>query len=368
MPNNPQLKINLKVIFSIMIAWTLVGVFIVFYNNTLLNTPYLSIGPSKIYKLNVQLLIWSFISALGGLIAGSFLVYINSKIFRKKSFRYALITTLYSYVILFIVLMFVYLTIRAFIAIENEATIKSVLDLALKMAQKFYPFVQFILWGAVTLLTLFVLQMNDKFGPGILKKFLLGQYYHPKKEDRIFMFLDMKSSTTIAEEIGNEKYFNLLSNLFSDLTDTILNNEGEIYQYVGDEIVITWPTKSGIKNANCIHCYFDIKNRLIELSSYYQSKYQTVPNFKAGLHYGIVMAGEVGVIKKDIIYSGDVLNTTARIQAKCNEFKTDLLISQNILEILEPKDLTSFKTEKIGSIVLRGKKEEIVIKSISYLS
>tara|TARA_B100000809_G_scaffold9521_1_gene9020 strand:+ start:4725 stop:5780 length:1056 start_codon:yes stop_codon:yes gene_type:complete len=351
-----------------MLTWTIVGVFIVFYNNTLLNTPYLSIGPSKIYKLNVQLLIWSFISALGGLIAGSFLVYTNSKVFRKKSFIYALITTLYSYVILFIFLMSAYLTIRSYSALGENANLKSVLTLALSMAQNIYPFVQFILWGGITLLTLFMLQMNDKFGPGILKKFLLGQYYHPKKEDRVFMFLDMKSSTTIAERIGNEKYFNLLSNLFSDLTDTILNNEGEIYQYVGDEIVISWPTKSAIKNANCINCYFDIKNKLIELSSYYQSKYQTIPSFKAGLHCGIVMAGEVGVIKKDIIYSGDVLNTTSRIQAKCNEFKTDLLISQHILQRFESKDLTSFKTEKIGSIALRGKKEEIIINSIAYLS
>lgn len=348
-----------------MISWTLIGVFIVFYNNTLLNTPFLSQGPSDIYELKVQFGIWTFISATGGLFAGLFLVNINRRVFRKKSYGYALVTTIYSYSILFIVLMGVYLIFRSHIALGESSTIKSAFNLSISMAQKFYPVVQFILWGIITLLTLFFLQMNDKFGPGILKKFLMGKYYHPKKEDRIFMFLDMKSSTTIAEKIGNEKYFNLLSNLFYHLTDIILKNEGEIYQYVGDEIVISWPTKKGVKNANCIHCYLEIKNRLTDMSSYYNKKYGITPFFKAGLHHGIVMAGEVGVIKKDIIYSGDVLNTTARIQARCNEYKVDFLISQNTLDLFSSKDINSFETTRISSIILRGKKDEIIIHSIS---
>ncbi len=347
-----------------MIAWSLVGVFIVFYNNSLINTPYLSLGPSDIYQFKVQLGIWGLISPLGGLIAGTFLVIINRKVFRKKSFRYALITTVYSYTLLFLALMCLYLAIRSYIALGDAATPDAMLNLALEMTKNYYPFVLFIVWGFVTLSTLFMLQVNDKFGPGILRKFLVGNYFQPKKEDRIFMFLDMKSSTTIAEKIGNEKYFGLLRNLFSHLTDTILNYDGEIYQYVGDEIVISWPLAKGIKKGNCIHCFLKIKSKLIELQPYYEKKYGTTPSFKAGLHHGRVMAGEVGVIKKDIIYSGDVLNTAARIQAMCNDYSVDFLISQNTFELIKPEDLSSIHTKEIGSVLLRGKKEEIIIKSV----
>ena len=156
-----------------------------------------------------------------------------------------------------------------------------------------------------------------------------------------------------------------MRDLFSHLTDTILNYEGEIYQYVGDEIVISWPTKTGVKNTNCIYCFLSIKSKLIELSSFYEKKYGITPSFKAGIHHGVVMAGEVGVIKTDIIYSGDVLNTAARIQAKCNEYKTDFLLSQNTLDLFQNKDLAKFESKKIGNIALRGKKKEIVIHSIS---
>jgi adenylate cyclase len=360
----PQIKMNIRAVIITMITWSIVGIFVVCYNNSLLSTPYLSLGPSKIYQFKIQLGIWSFISSLGGLISGTFLVEINRKLFRKKSFRYALITTVYSYMLLFIVLMSIYLSIRAYLALGQEATINLLLRLAIEMTSNAYPLVHFILWGFVTLSTLFMLQINDKFGPGILKKFLLGNYSQPKKEARIFMFLDMKSSTTIAEEIGNEKYFYLLRNLFSHLTDAILNHEGEIYQYVGDEIVISWPIKNGIRNANCIHCFLKIKSKLIELQPFYKEKYGITPTFKAGIHFGQVMAGEVGVIKKDIIFSGDILNTAARIQAKCNEYNVDFLISKNTLKLISQKDLNSFEAKEIGAVVLRGKKEEILLSSI----
>jgi class 3 adenylate cyclase len=57
----------------------------------------------------------------------------------------------------------------------------------------------------------------------------MGQYHQPRQEERIFLFLDMKSSTTIAEKIGNEQYFRLLHDVFSDIAESIAEFEGEIY-------------------------------------------------------------------------------------------------------------------------------------------
>jgi len=153
-----------------------------------------------------------------------------------------------------------------------------------------------------------------------------------------------------------------LRDLFADLTDTILNNEGEIYQYVGDEIIISWPIKRGIRNANCLRCFTQIQEKLTELGPSYEKKYQVIPEFKAGLHYGFVMAGEIGVIKKDIIYSGDVLNTTARIQEQCNQYKVDILISKETFDLLS--DTEGYKLIPLGSIELRGKQRKIDLNTI----
>ena len=80
----------------------------------------------------------------------------------------------------------------------------------------------------------------------------------------------MKSSTTIAEKIGNKQYFNLLNDLFNDITDSILSTEGEIYQYGGDEVVVSWNLEKGIKQANCLRCIEKTRETLNHLTPYLQ--------------------------------------------------------------------------------------------------
>jgi adenylate cyclase len=222
--------------------------------------------------------------------------------------------------------------------------------------------IQFLFWGFMVLITLFLLQVNDKFGPGILWRFIKGDFHSPKQVDRIFMFLDMKSSTTIAENLGNEKYFQLLSQSFSDMTPAIIKSDGEIYQYVGDEIVISWSMEKGIKNHNCINCFFRIQDTLNKLFPDYSKIFGLSPKFKAGLHFGTVTAGEVGQIKRDIVYSGDALNTTSRIQDQCNKLDASLLASDDILKVLG--NSTEYNVIPMGKVELKGKQVKVGLNSI----
>src|SRR5690606_30234238 len=100
--------------------------------------------------------------------------------------------------------------------------------------------------GLLVSATQFMLQVYDNFGSGVLWKFITGKYYLPRQEERIFMFLDLKSSTTIAEKIGSKRFFELLKEIFQDITEPIMDSLGEIYQYVGDEVVITWTMRNGL--------------------------------------------------------------------------------------------------------------------------
>jgi adenylate cyclase len=177
------------------------------------------------------------------------------------------------------------------------------------------------------------------------------------------MFLDLRSSTSIAEKLGEGHYFNFLKDVFLHATPSILNSKGEIYQYVGDEIVISWKTYKGTENANCIQCFFNIQNSLNERSDYYNEKYGVVPEFKAGLHYGYVMAGEIGVVKREIAFFGDVLNTKSRIQSKCNELGVSILLSEFLLDKLNLSP-GIFTPKLMGDIVLRGKEQSLSLYTL----
>ena len=176
------------------------------------------------------------------------------------------------------------------------------------------------------------------------------------------MFLDMKSSTAIAERLGHVQYFELLREYYADLSDPTIQYAGEIYQYVGDEIVVTWDLKNGLDNNNCLRCFFEMKKAIERQSNKYKAKFGVVPTFKAGFHYGEVTTGEIGVIKKDIAFSGDVLNTTARIQGLCNQYEVDLLVSGELLSILQLSE--QFQIKSLGVSELRGRDKSIELFTI----
>lgn len=203
---------------------------------------------------------------------------------------------------------------------------------------------------------------NDKFGKGVFLKMLFGKYREPKEEKRIFMFLDLESSTTIAEKLGHFKYSQLIQDCFYDLNEVVLDFEAEIYQYVGDEAVLSWHYQKGLANNNCVALFFAFKQKLLEKTEYYTEKYNTIPKFKAGLHGGELMVAEVGIVKKEIAYHGDVINTSARIQSECNNNKVPIVISEKLLNDL---NLNSFySTKHLGDVLLKGKQNKVKIHTV----
>ncbi|MEZ4738015.1 MAG: adenylate/guanylate cyclase domain-containing protein [Flavobacteriales bacterium] len=214
----------------------------------------------------------------------------------------------------------------------------------------------YLYWTLLMAGTMLMVRLNDQYGSGGIN-YLTGRYHKPRQEMRIFMFLDMRSSTTIAERIGHVQYFKLLNELYADITDSIVYSRGEIYQYVGDEISVSWSLRKGVGRQRCIRCFLDIRAKLQRRAKHYEARYGHAPLFKAGFHYGPVTAGEVGLVKKERIYTGDVVNTAAHIQGQCNAHGVDNLISQDLLDVLRLPEI--YEVREIGSTDLKGKKNAI---------
>lgn len=215
-----------------------------------------------------------------------------------------------------------------------------------------------VMSAAITFINL----MNKKFGPGVLIPMIFGKYRNPREEERIFMFMDLKSSTTHAENLGHIKYSALIRDSFMDINQVLAKHNAEIYQYVGDEIVISWPKTSDIKGLSCVEFFFASQEQFNKRYDYYMDIYGFVPQFKAGLHLGKVTAVEVGEIKRDIAYHGDTLNTASRIQSVCNDYNKIFLVSGDVIDFIELEN--RYKVESIGELTLKGKNEPIGVYSI----
>lgn len=214
---------------------------------------------------------------------------------------------------------------------------------------------------SVDLMLAVLRQVNLMLGEGNLLRLLRGKFYTPSEEERIFMFLDLQSSTTLAEQLGHVRYSMLVQDCFNDL-GTAITDETEIYQYVGDEAVLTWKLSEGIKNQNCLQTFFSFKELLTKKEDYYRKKYACLPFFKAGVHAGLVTVTEVGKYKKEIAYHGDAINTAARIQGQCNDLGSDLLLSESLKKLLQSEE---YRFKPMGSVPLKGKKGAVAICSVS---
>jgi adenylate cyclase len=215
--------------------------------------------------------------------------------------------------------------------------------------------------GVITFLLFFV-HLDRLLGPGVLLGYVTGRYHRPRSEFRIFMFLDLKGSTKLADKMDANRYFNFLHKYFTEMSEPILETGAEIYQYVGDEIVLTWKMKTGLVEANCIRLFFLIEDQIQKQRDHFLKEYGIVPEFKAGIHAGEVITAQIGELKSEIVYNGDVLNTTARIQALCNQLSQKLLVSAELMENLSlGPEFTVFKQ---GSVQLRGKSEALELCAV----
>ncbi len=216
---------------------------------------------------------------------------------------------------------------------------------------------------SLTILIIFIKEISKKLGREVLMNFISGKYYRPKTEERIFMFLDINDSTKIGELLNGLDYHSFVNEFFKDIAESIVTTKGEVYQYVGDEVVVSWSMKKGIKDANCIYTFFYARQTIKRLSKKYMDRFGFVPTFKASIHCGQVIRGEIGDIKSEIVFSGDVLNTTSRIEGLCKTLREPLLISQQLLEKLPDFIKKSFVSK--GSFNLKGKEKELKVYALA---
>ena len=300
-----------------------------------------------------QSLIISFtMGPIMGIISGISQVWMEEKIYRRISIgRFLALRLLYAFLFIIILILLAYGIYQLYFGTD--------LDI-ISFAFDDGSFAIYFYVLSVDLVLNIIRQLNLMLGQGNLGKLLTGKFYQPREEQRIFMFLDLQSSTQLAEKLGHINYSQLIQDCFNDL-GVVVEDGAEIYQYVGDEAVLTWKLKEGLSNESFIKAFFRFKERIRSRESYYQEKYGVVPFFKAGIHSGVVTVTEIGKYKKEIAYHGDPINTAARIQGKCNELGEELLISDVLKKHVKGEHLA---LNTVGSILLRGKKSEIDIYAV----
>lgn len=247
-----------------------------------------------------------------------------------------------------------------FLVIENRGFTDSLTEYWTRTSEKFWLLNGVPLWLMIFLATQLLIEVNEKYSPGVYADILTGRYIEPQEESRIVMFLDLKDSTPIAETLGHKLYFSFIRDFIFQVSVALIDNNARIYQYVGDEIVTSWPLSRENATA-CVKALLQARRQLQQESEVFRRKYGIVPDFRAGIHAGTVMVGEIGVIKKDLAMSGDTMNTAARIRSSCSDLGHRYMASGDFMELTDLKD---WQSNSFGSIDLKGKSSAVMLYSL----
>ena len=206
--------------------------------------------------------------------------------------------------------------------------------------------------------------VNDLLGQGVLFDFVAGRYRRPRVEDRVLLFIDMESSTVIAERLGEAGFLDFLNRFVADVTEPIVAHRGAIHKYVGDEIIVTWPLAVGLRDGHCVRACFDALEELDKRANGYIRDFGHRANFRAALHCGPVVIGELGTIKMEIAFLGDTMNTAARLQQACRDTGQRVLASAALVNRLAAMP-PGVARRSIGRLRLRGKENEIELYALA---
>ena len=314
--------------------------------------------PSQTRSLNYVLL-RSAVVFFMSLIMGFLLVFKFRTMFRNKPLQ---VNLLFKTLILMACSFFMnfFNLFGYFYLIQGRSLWQSLVFYIKLPAEKFWLVHGLPLWLLIFMITQLFIEMSEKYSPGVFADILRGKYIEPKIEKRIVMFLDLKDSTPIAESLGHKNYFLFIRDFIHFVSLAIMEHDARIYQYVGDEIVVSW-VYSVENSEKAIRAVIEARKVLQKESEHFRRQYGVTPEFRVGIHAGDVTVGEIGLIKKDIAMSGDTMNTAARIRSSTSELNQKFIVSKDFFELSSLKD---YQTEPLGSIELKGKKEGLELYAL----
>ncbi len=174
------------------------------------------------------------------------------------------------------------------------------------------------------------------------------------EEERVFLFIDMNNSTYLAERLGNKLFSYLITQFVADIYPLIQLYKAELYQVVGDEIVLTWIRRDYGTGACVVNLFFDFQQKVALRGEYYVEKFGHVPCFKAIAHLGSVAVSVDDFFAHGPIYRGNVLNTCGGLLHLCKQLETPLIVTEEFA--LSVSTSSSFVTRPLGSFLVKGKR------------
>ena len=205
-----------------------------------------------------------------------------------------------------------------------------------------------------------LLAMSRLLGAGTLRSIIIGRYHRPRREERAFVFVDIRDSVSVEDRIGDVRFYSYVVEIFHAVEQAAMETGGEVLDYIGDQVMLSWPT--GQSGAGPFNFVLALADHLGRIQSELRSRYGADAAVRVGIHAGLIVAGEIGVFRRKIVLLGSAVNVAARVEQIARDLHADCIATGAALERFElPKALSA---TSLGVKQLRGKADAVELWQI----
>jgi signal transduction histidine kinase/class 3 adenylate cyclase len=207
-------------------------------------------------------------------------------------------------------------------------------------------------------------QLNNAYARFVPREFLnqLGQesILNVKLGDQIqkemtVMFADVRSFTTLSENLTPEESFQFVNLLLSGLGPIIRNHNGFIDKFMGDGVMALFPNSAD----DALNAAIRMQRELNELNQTRPKNSQV--RIGIGIHTGLLMLGTVGEERRmEGTVISDVVNAAARLESLTKIFGSGIIVSEETLNKLT----SSYPHRSLGIVRVKGKRQAVSIYEV----
>lgn len=180
-----------------------------------------------------------------------------------------------------------------------------------------------------------------------------------KKEVSIF-FSGISDFSSLIEDASSETIMSLLGQYFDVVSEIILEYQGTIDKYIGDDIMAFWGAPLEINDHASKACTAALycQARISSLNEKRVQQELSALQVSIGIHTGTAIVGNIGTAERmNYTVIGDAVNTAFRLKGLDKQYHTHIIISEEVRQ----KIGNDFLVRPLDVIAVKGRKEKVKI-------
>ncbi|GGF70040.1 hypothetical protein GCM10011332_25060 [Terasakiella brassicae] len=204
--------------------------------------------------------------------------------------------------------------------------------------------------------------MSRYMDPGLADKLMGGgeEILGGQSSIATVLFSDVRSFTTLSEELGAQGIVSLLNEYFTVMVDCLNAEEGMLDKFIGDAIMAIFGTPFPHEDDpdRAVRCAIDMMNKLRAFNKDRTTKGLMPIDIGIGLNTDNVVSGNIGSPKRmDYTVIGDGVNLAARLESGTKQYGAHILISEFTFKALRG----TYRYREMDHVVVKGKTKPVAI-------